>query len=86
MSLMLVTDVVECINYNVNKKIRRYSLTYFYGIIFCLSFFLYVIPELAGVFTKEAEQERMKHNKWNPNEILPELLFFILLMSFIKLL
>jgi hypothetical protein len=61
MSLMLVTDVIECINYNVNKKIRRYSIWYFYGIIFCLSYFLYAIPELAGVFSKEAEKERMKN-------------------------
>jgi hypothetical protein len=47
---------------------------------------MYVIPELMGVFSSKFEDERLKHNQWNPNELLPELMFSILVLSFIRLL
>jgi hypothetical protein len=34
------------------------KVTDFWGILFVLLFFSYVIPELSGVFTSEAENER----------------------------
>lgn len=84
--IMLLFEITQLSTYFAQKRKENVSIYKHYGIVFVMLFFLYAIPELMGVFTEKSEQERLKKNQWNPNEVLPELMFTILVLSFIRLL
>jgi DMSO/TMAO reductase YedYZ heme-binding membrane subunit len=60
MFLMLISEITRLANTISQAKMgnSHWKFIHFYGFLFVLLFFTYTIPELCGVFTTEAENER----------------------------
>jgi len=55
MAFLLIGEITQLTTYISQKGWASLRILDFYGIIFVMLFFLYVVPELLGVFSYEAE-------------------------------